>query len=274
MPLLENALEKNVKITTFFLPVTEYLLQNKSNFSSGLENSRSISTAGIGKLLEETVDSRLLSAYNPAMWTRMRREMELQLSFAKRRLRTLSLRRNRDSKVLLHIGCGTTNSPEFINIDARPLAHVHIPTDDITSLGDFETGTVDLAYMCHVLEHIRKNDLKNVLLEMNRALKEGGVLRISVPDFDKLIEVYDRSGKDVKVISNQLMGGQDHEHNIHYSVFYHARLAELLKEVGFREIVPWDPENCEHRDFRDRASRRMKVNGKEIMISLNLEAIK
>lgn len=182
--------------------------------------------------------------------------------------------KNSDGKVLVHIGCGTTNSPEFINVDARPLAHVHIATDDITSLTDFQTGTVDLVYMCHILEHIKECDLRRVLSEMKRVLKVGGVLRLSVPDFDRLVEVYDASGKEISAISKQLMGGQDHEYNFHYAVFNQRRLSELLKEVGFRDVVPWDPDNCKHHDFKDRASRRMKVGGDEIMISLNLEAMK
>ena len=204
----------------------------------------------------------------------LRRKLKVQLSCLKRQIVKPAIPKNSDGKVLLHIGCGATNSPEFINVDARPLAHVHIATDDITSLADFGTGTVDLVYMCHILEHIKSSDLKRVLLEMKRVLKTGGVLRLSVPDFDKLVEVYNGSGRDISAISRQLMGGQDHEYNIHYSVFNHRRLSELLKEVGFREVVPWDPDNCEHHDFKDRASRKMKVGGSEIMISLNLEAVK
>ena len=204
----------------------------------------------------------------------LRRRLKLQLSCFKRLIVKPALPKNSDGKVLVHIGCGTTNSPEFINIDARPLAHVHIVTSDITSLADFGSGTVDLVYMCHVLEHIKKGDLTKVLLEMKRVLKDGGVLRISVPDFDRLIEVYNASAKDMSAISNQLMGGQDHEYNVHYSVFNHRRLSELLKEAGFRKVVSWDPDNCRHHDFKDRASRRIKVDGREIMISLNLEAVK
>lgn len=109
---------------------------------------------------------------------------------------------------------------------------------------------------------------------MKRVLKEGGILRLSVPDLDKLIEVYNVSGKDINAISHQLMGGQDHRYNIHYSVFNNKRLSELLKEVGFQKVVSWDPDNCQYHNFKDRASRKMKVNGKECMISLNLEAVK
>ncbi|OHB73087.1 MAG: hypothetical protein A2Z25_03240 [Planctomycetes bacterium RBG_16_55_9] len=189
-------------------------------------------------------------------------------------MRKPRLPRNRDGKVLLHIGCGKINSPEFINIDARPSAHVHIVTDDITSLPDFGRGTVDLVYMCHILEHVKRDDLKRVLSEMKRILKDGGVLRISVPDFDKLIEVYHTSGKDIDAISKQLMGGQDHPYNIHYSIFNQQHLSKLLEEVGFSKVVPWDPDQCQYHDFKDRASRKLKANGKEVLISLNLEAIK
>jgi len=204
----------------------------------------------------------------------LQKRLKLKLSSLKRRLVKPPFPKNSDGKVLVHIGCGKTNSPEFINVDARPLAHVHIVTDDITSLSDFSDGTVDLVYMCHILEHIKRNDLKNVLSEMKRVLKDGGVLRLSVPDFDKLIDAYNASNKDINAISNQLMGGQDHQYNVHYSVFNYQRLSELLKEVGFQKVVSWDPDNCRYHDFKDRASRKINVNGKEYMISLNLEAVK
>ena len=174
----------------------------------------------------------------------MRKKLKLQLSFLKRRIVKPAFPRNSDGKVLVHIGCGKKNSPEFINVDAQAFAHVHIVTDDITSLADFRDGTVDLVYMCHVLEHIKRNDLKNVLSEMKRILKDGGVLRLSVPDFDRLVEVYNASGNNIESISHQLMGGQDSEYNIHYSVFNHSRLSQLLKEVGFREIALWGNQLC------------------------------
>jgi len=205
---------------------------------------------------------------------KLRKRLKLRLSRLSRLLIKPSLPKNADGKVLVHVGCGEKNSAEFINVDARPLAHVHIVTEDMTCLSDFADGTVDLVYMCHVLEHVKRANLKDVLLEMKRILKDGGVLRLSVPDFDKLIDVYNASGRKMETISHQLMGGQDHEHNIHYCVFNCRRLSELLEEVGFRKVVSWDPENCQHHNFKDRASRKMNIDGVEYMISLNLEAVK
>lgn len=208
------------------------------------------------------------------MWKNLRKKLKLRLSFAKRRLIRPPLPKNKDGVVLVHIGCGKRYSPEFINIDALPWSHVHIVTDDIVSLDDFADGTVDLVYMCHVLEHIKVDNLKNVLLEMKRILKVDGVLRLSVPDLDRLIEIYNNSDQDIAAISRQLMGGQTDKYNIHYSVFNCRYLSKLLTEVGFRRIVPWDPDNCLYHNFKDKATRARKIDGKEYLISLNLEAIK
>jgi predicted SAM-dependent methyltransferase len=202
------------------------------------------------------------------------RQFKLKLSFMRRKLIKPALPKNENGKVLLHIGCGKINAPGFINIDAQPMAHVHIVKDDITSLEDFDSESVDFIYMCHILEHIKRDDLVKVLTELKRVLKKNGVLRLSVPDFDRLIEVYSASGKDINSIHLQLMGGQDHDYNFHYSVFNGVYLSGLLEKVGFHNVAIWDPYNCRYHDFKDKAMRVMTVSGKKFPISLNLEAVK
>jgi len=108
----------------------------------------------------------------------VRRNVKRWLSILKRRFIRPVLPQNADGKVLLHIGCGPIMSPEFINVDAIPYAHVHIVTDDISQLGGFASGTVDLVYMCHILEHFKKPVLKQVLAEMHRILSTAFVLRM------------------------------------------------------------------------------------------------
>jgi predicted SAM-dependent methyltransferase len=203
----------------------------------------------------------------------LRKNLKLQISFLKRRFIAPALPKNHDGKILLHIGCGKKNSPEFINIDAQPFAHIHIVTDNLASLSDFSDESVDLIYMCHVLEHIKRSELEDVLVEMKRTLKTGGVLRLSVPDFDQLIKVYNDSGNNINSISRQLMG-QYSEYNTHYCVFNSQQLSDLLKGTGFQKVVSWDRVNCEHHNFTDNANRTIKVNEKEYKISLNLEATK
>lgn len=204
----------------------------------------------------------------------LRRSLKQRLSFLKRRFVHPSYPVNSGKEVLLHIGCGKINSPDFINIDALPYAHVHIVTDDISRLAGFADETADLVYMCHVLEHIRAAQVEAVLREMRRVLKVGGVLRLSVPDFDRLLEVYGAAGDDVGVIHKMLMGGQESPYNVHYCAFTYRSLSELLRKVGFAAVRPWDPGNCRHHDFEDKACKVMTVGDRPFVISLNLEAVK
>ena len=174
---------------------------------------------------------------------------------------------------LIHLGCGEINSPGFINIDARPLPHVHFVgnVEDLSFLGD---NYADLIYACCLLEHISHQKILNVLWEWRRVLKKGGVLRLSVPDFDKILSVYDDNLKKLSVIIPPLMGGQDYEHNFHHSIYNKDYLIELLKKAGFIVVREWSPEKVENHDFEDWASKKFIVNGKEYAISLNLEAVK
>ena len=208
------------------------------------------------------------------MLKKLRRRLKTRLSFFRRRLINPAPPVNRSGEVLLHIGCGKINSPEFINIDALPYPHVHVVTDRIKELSQFADKSVDLVYMCHILEHIRTPGVMQVLNEMRRMLKVGGVLRLSVPDFDRLIDVYREAGGDLNAIRMQLMGGQESDYNTHYGVFNHRSLSGLLQKAGFRAVRTWDPSNCRHHDFKDKACKVMKAGEREILISLNLEAVK
>lgn len=93
--------------------------------------------------------------------------------------------------IKLHLGCGKRHIPGFVHIDAIDYPHVdHVATiDNLSFIGD---GTVDLIYNCHVLEHFKRREVAKVLTEWKRVLKPGGTLRISVPDFARLCEVYQR----------------------------------------------------------------------------------
>lgn len=179
-----------------------------------------------------------------------------------------------NGKTMLHIGCGDINVEGFINIDARPQPHVHIVTRNLFRLAMIPDNVADLIYMSHVLEHVSHREINTTLQELRRILKEGGVLRISVPDFDKIIDIYQASGRDVSAIQQPLMGGQDYAFNYHYAVFNDAHLRTAMLRSGFKETRAWDPKNCDNHNFEDWASRNIFWGKSEFAISLNIEAIK
>jgi predicted SAM-dependent methyltransferase len=109
-------------------------------------------------------------------------------------------------------------------------------------------------------------------------LKRDGVLRLSVPDFDLLLEMYARTGKEVgknmEVMNMALMGGQDSPLNFHRSVFNMESLARLLTQVGFRVTRRWTPEALGSDSFDDWSQKALSVEGMKYPFSLNVEAIK
>lgn len=178
-----------------------------------------------------------------------------------------------DGSMNLHLGCGPINHPQFINIDIAPLPHIHY-VRSIDDLSPFKDNTVNLIYACHCLEHFSHRKLSMVLSEWFRVLKKGGILRLSVPDFDLLLTVYYENGKDMNIIVPPLMGGQDYKYNFHKSLFNEASLKAILSEVGFSDIKEWHPGSSELTTFDDCSAIIMTVNGKAYALSLNLEAIK
>lgn len=174
----------------------------------------------------------------------------------------------------LHLGCGRRHIPGFVHIDAVDYPHVdHVATID--NLSFIQDSSVDLIYNCHVLEHFKRRDVERVLREWHRVLKPGGVLRISVPDFAKLCEVYQRYGK-LDLVIGALFGRQDYLYNIHYNVFDFASLSDLLHRSGFTNVQYYDWRQTEHAGMDDFSQAYIphmdKDNG--TLISLNVECDK
>lgn len=99
----------------------------------------------------------------------------------------------------IHLGCWHRNIPGFINVDLCDMPHIHYKSS-IDKLPMFEDNCADLIYSSHSLEYFDRVQVADVLSEWNRVLKVGGILRLAVPDFDKLLEVYKKTGDITKIL--------------------------------------------------------------------------
>ncbi len=178
-----------------------------------------------------------------------------------------------DGRLNLHLGCGYVNHPEFTNIDLLPARHIHY-LRSIDNLAPFKDESVDLIYASHCLEHFPFADVPGVIQEWSRVLKRKGVLRISVPDFDKILEVYLASNRDIDKIQGILMGGQSYKLNYHMTVFNKQKLSALLETSGFEDIKEWYPGSSPMTNIKDASRFMVYQSGKNYPISLNLEASK
>ncbi len=173
----------------------------------------------------------------------------------------------------LHLGCGDIDEPGFVNIDARPARHVH-HVQGIAQLSRFSDNSVSLIYSSHCLEHVPHREVHAVLREWCRVLKPGGIVRLSVPDFDLLVDTYLDTGRDIRSVQMPLMGAQDYAYNFHYTCFSFDELSRRLVDAGFRTPRPWHPDTGPFTSLQDWSGRSMLFQGKEYPVSLNIEAEK
>ena len=194
----------------------------------------------------------------------------------------------------LHLGCWHRNIPGFINVDLCDMPHIHYKSN-ISDLSMFEDESAELIYSSHSFEYFDRVEAVSVLAEWRRVLKKGGTLRLAVPDFDKLILVYQKSGDLNKILGplygrmvistqNVSSGGanereRERERNLvmyHKSVYTFDSLKEMLENNGFTSVQCYDWRERIHKDYDDHSQAYYPHMDKEngILISLNVEAIK
>jgi hypothetical protein len=174
----------------------------------------------------------------------------------------------------LHLGCGEKILEGYINVDIRESLRCDV-IDDIKELKKFDVDSAEEIYACHVLEHFSRNEYKFVLTRWYDVLKNGGVLKISVPNIEEVINQYNK-GIKLKTLMGLIYGGQTYKENYHYVGFDFKTLKEDLENIGFKTISIWDWKNTEHSHIDDYSQCYLphmdKVNG--TLMSLNIIAIK
>ena len=179
---------------------------------------------------------------------------------------------------LVNLGCGSKPFKNFINIDNLFTENVEYTNSDVSDLQMFQNETIDYLYASHVLEHIERVKTFSTLLEWNRVLKFGGMLRISVPDWDASVSYYNKT-HDLENLLNWIYGGRENEQLNEFShkrIFNFDNLRSLLYEAGFKRIEKYNPFNTFHGNIDDFSfARRPHMdfdNG--IEMSLNVQAWK
>lgn len=136
-------------------------------------------------------------------------------------------------KLILEIGCGPKKEFEnSIGLDIRPLEGIDV-VGDAREI-PFGDEYFDHVYSSHVIEHFSHQEVRNVLKEWIRVLKEGGTFEIRCPDFRmrSLIFAVRPSWKNIK----NVYGGQDYTANYHHCGFSQGLLKEILNELGIVKI--------------------------------------
>lgn len=183
-------------------------------------------------------------------------------------------------QIKLHLGCWHRVIPGFVHVDLCDLPHIahHASIDALPFIAD---GAAELIYCSHALAYFDRDAAKAVLKEWWRVLAPGGVLRLAVPDFAALIQVYQQSGELARVLGPLFgkmtiatPGGP--QTLFHKTTYDEASLSALLLENGFSAPRRWDWRTTEHAHIDDHSQAYFPHMQKDTgtLVSLNLQAHK
>lgn len=174
--------------------------------------------------------------------------------------------------IKLNLGCGLNAPPGWINIDASFTARLskwdvlykflcrlssikpvpwpkNIKVMDVRKKLPFLDESIQAIFTSHMLEHLTYEDAKFVAKECHRCLRDGGVIRIIVPDLFSIARRYVESTtnssngeyshiflKDIGLLDvskglRRILGRSRHLY-----MYDEYSLRELLEKTGFKSI--------------------------------------
>jgi predicted SAM-dependent methyltransferase len=188
----------------------------------------------------------------------------------------------KENTVKLHLGCYQKKLHGFVNVDIREDVKPDV-VDDVFTLKKFNNNSADLIYACHVLEHATFEEANAAMLRWFDVLKNGGILRLSVPDMEAVFEHY-IFHKDLHTLKSFIWGSQKHPYDFHKAGWTFDELKSDLHFTGFKTVNRYDWRRTEHFYVDDYSqaylpeisykSRRVGDTIKGRLMSLNVEAVK
>lgn len=89
----------------------------------------------------------------------------------------------------LNLGCGEHFSPDWTNVDLKG-DDSQVIQHDLRKPLPFGDSSFSVVYHSHVLEHLSRPAGAAFVRECFRVLKGGGVLRVAVPDLERIARLY------------------------------------------------------------------------------------
>jgi predicted SAM-dependent methyltransferase len=176
----------------------------------------------------------------------------------------------------INLGCGWRDfGKDWIHIDGGD--YPHLDSKDICNL-PYEDNSVDMIYASHVIEYFDREEIRPLLCHWHDKLKKGGTLRLAVPDFASMSQLYQDGICDLGSFLGPLYGKMKMQDGwiYHKTTYDEDSLSNLLHTIGYNDVVTWNWRDTEHSHFDDHSQAYIPHMDKEhgILISLNIQAKK
>jgi predicted SAM-dependent methyltransferase len=181
--------------------------------------------------------------------------------------------------VKLHLACGNRRLSGYWNIDIDESMYLQGFSDevgDVICLSQYADNSIETIYISHCLDHLSHNgEVDKALAEWYRVLKPGGILRVAVSDFDRVVKMYNE-GIDLERLWGHIVGGQKTEYDKHGSSFNFVVLRRYLEKHGFVDVKRYRWQDFLPKGFDDLSRAYIPHLSFEdgILMSLNVMAYK
>jgi hypothetical protein len=139
----------------------------------------------------------------------------------------------------VNLGCGWDRREGYLNVDFNAF-HEPDLVADVTNLTELPSDYYEEVLAIDVLEHIPRMRCVPTLLEWNRILITGGVLRLQVPNIIGLVglmmDPQRQSVAQQELLCQCLYGTQAYSGDFHFNGFTEVTLHSRLQAAGFAVV--------------------------------------
>lgn len=124
---------------------------------------------------------------------------------------------------------------------------------DLTKKLPYADNSIEAIFSSHVFEHLFIDEVERLVGECNRVLKPGGVVRVVVPDLEKIVKLYDVNDPRDFLYSIYEVATRSAVKNSHHCGFTGAFISKLFQEAGFSKcsVVGYGLGECPELDKLD-----------------------
>lgn len=193
----------------------------------------------------------------------------------------------------LHLGAGNHELDDWLNSDIYPVS-ANVLHFDASMSFPFPDNTFAFIFSEHMIEHLSYRDGVNMLSECFRVLSPGGVIRVSTPDFNFLLDIYrnptsslhrDYIAWQLEWINRDDIAAAPSDQPIfvvnnfvrdwgHEFIYDSAALRLALDSAGFVEITSRAMNESEHPELRALENEERAPSGFIALETMTLEATK
>lgn len=181
-----------------------------------------------------------------------------------------SYMKQKDIPYCLHLGCGRNLLSGWLNTDIEESIKGKVVCWDATKKYPLADNSIDYIFLEHMFEHLSMKDAVCLLSESKRVLKEGGVIRITLPDMQFLLDLYSFPEKYKTYLKweiehflpevEELFPGEYPEVFVinnfyrdwgHQVIYDYKTLEMLLRKCGYKNLTRCEVGKSEHAVLRN-----------------------